>query len=150
MSGNFRISSWSRVLIYKLILAQLVKNFNAFHETRRFNTVSTRARHWFTSSHIISVRSILLFSSHLCLGLSCDLFLSCFMNNFLYVPSSPPCPFLAHCKETCLKPLGPLSFCFVCDYSFWRRIADSDLKAQHEPGSAIPPILVRIWENLNW
>jgi hypothetical protein len=32
------------VLLEKLIVAQLIKNFPAFHGTRRFITVSTRAR----------------------------------------------------------------------------------------------------------
>jgi hypothetical protein len=68
--------SWA--LLEKLPIVQLLKNFTAFYGTRRFITVFTRAIHWSLSwasliqsipSHPISLRSILILSTHLCLGL---------------------------------------------------------------------------------
>jgi hypothetical protein len=40
------LSPWSRVVLEKLIVAQLFKKFIAFHGTPRFITVFTRAHHW--------------------------------------------------------------------------------------------------------
>jgi hypothetical protein len=37
---------WSRVILEKLIITQLVKKLLAFYGTRRFITVFKRARHW--------------------------------------------------------------------------------------------------------
>jgi hypothetical protein len=76
---------WSRVLLEKLIVTHPVKKLPAFYGTRRFITVFTRAHHWSlpwsrciqsTPSYPISVRSILILSSHLHLGLSSGVFLS--------------------------------------------------------------------------
>jgi hypothetical protein len=59
---------WSRVLVEKLTVTQLVKIFPTFYGTRRFIIVFTRARHWSLSwarwiqsapSHHISLRFIL-------------------------------------------------------------------------------------------
>jgi len=36
----------SPYVLQKLLVAQLVKKFPSFYETRRFITVFTRARHW--------------------------------------------------------------------------------------------------------
>jgi len=61
----------------KLTVTQLLKKFSAFYGTWRFITVLTRARHWSlcwarwiqsTPSHSISLRFILILSSHLYLG----------------------------------------------------------------------------------
>jgi hypothetical protein len=58
-------------------IVQPLKNFPAFYGTRRFNTAFTRALHWSlswaisiqsTPSHPISLRSILILSTHLHLG----------------------------------------------------------------------------------
>jgi hypothetical protein len=38
--------SWSSVLLEKLPIVQILKNFPAFYGTRRFITVFTRALHW--------------------------------------------------------------------------------------------------------
>jgi hypothetical protein len=65
---------WSRVLLEKSPIVQLLKNFPAFYGTRRLITVFTRALHWSLSwarwiqsmpSHPISLRSILILCTHL-------------------------------------------------------------------------------------
>jgi hypothetical protein len=40
-----RLTPWSRVILEKLIFAQLVEKFLAFYGTRKLNTVFTTARH---------------------------------------------------------------------------------------------------------
>jgi hypothetical protein len=37
---------WSRIFLEKLTVAQLIKKFPTFYETRKFIIVFTRARHW--------------------------------------------------------------------------------------------------------
>jgi hypothetical protein len=70
--------SWSWALLEKLSIVQLLKNFPAFYGIRRFLTMLTGALHWSlscarliqsTPSHPISLRSILILSTHLHLGL---------------------------------------------------------------------------------
>jgi hypothetical protein len=39
----YRLSPWNRVLLQKLIVAELVKKFTAFYESRRTSAMSTRA-----------------------------------------------------------------------------------------------------------
>ena len=79
-----RISAWSIVPLEKLTGSQLVKKFPGFYGNRRFNTAFTSAGHlslsWassiqFTPPHPTFWRSILILSSHLCLGLPSGLFL---------------------------------------------------------------------------
>jgi hypothetical protein len=66
--------SWSWALLEKLPIVQPLKNFPAFYRTRRFITAFIRALHWSLSwarsiqsppSHPISLRSILILSTHL-------------------------------------------------------------------------------------
>jgi hypothetical protein len=97
--------SWSWSLLEKLPIVQLLKNFPAFYGTRRFVTVFTRALHWSLSwarsiqsipVHPISLRSILILSTHLRLGLPSGLFHSGFPTNILYAfvfsPIRATCP----------------------------------------------------------
>src|SRR5215470_9658254 len=72
------ITPWSRDLLEKVTVSQLVKKFPPFYGTRRFITAFTRARHLSLSSASsiqsmhpppTSRRSILILSSHLRLGL---------------------------------------------------------------------------------
>ena len=90
---------WSRVLIEKLTGSQLVKKFPAFYGTRSFITASTSTRHlslsWASSNqpippHPTSWRSILILSSHLCLGLPSVIFASGFATQACINFSSPP------------------------------------------------------------
>ena len=87
------------VLLEKLIGFQLVKKFPAFYGTRRFITAVPSARHlslsWASSfqsipPHPTSWRSILIFSSHLRLGLPSGLFPPGFPNKILYSPLLSP------------------------------------------------------------
>jgi hypothetical protein len=80
-----------------------------FYGTRKFITVFTRALYWFLfwarsiksiASHPISIRSILIFSSHLCLGLPIGLLPSCFPTRILYA-------FFLPIRATCPRPSHP-------------------------------------------
>jgi hypothetical protein len=99
--------SWSWALLEKLPIVQLLENFPAFYGTRRFITAFTWAFHRSQSSatsiqsllsHPTSLRSILILSTHLHLGLPSGLFPSGFPTNILYAflrsPHScyMPCP----------------------------------------------------------
>jgi hypothetical protein len=65
---NTYLPPWSRVLLEKLRVAQLVKKFPVFYGTPRFISVFTRVRYWFPfwdrwiqskPSHPVSLRSVL-------------------------------------------------------------------------------------------
>ena len=75
---SYLLTPWCRVLLEKLAGLQLVKKFSPFHGTLRFITALTSIRHLSLSwaspiqsiyPHITSWRSILILSTHLCLGL---------------------------------------------------------------------------------
>ena len=87
------------VLLEKLTGLQLVKQFPAFHGTRRFITALTSVRHlslaWASPiqsiyTHPTSWRSILILSTHLRLCLPAGLFPSGFPTKNLYTPLSSP------------------------------------------------------------
>jgi hypothetical protein len=69
---------WRWIVLKKPTVVQPHKKFPAFYRTRRFITVFINARHWRVfwaiwihskTLHPISLRSILILSSHLCLCL---------------------------------------------------------------------------------
>jgi len=83
----YLLTPWCRVLLEKLTGLQLVKKFSAYHGTRKFITALTSVRHLSLScanpiqsiySHPTPWRSILILSTHLCLGLPSGLFPSDF------------------------------------------------------------------------
>ena len=91
------LTPWCRVLLEKETGLQLVKNYPAFYGTRRFITALTTVRHlsqsWANSiqstyPHPTSWRSILILSTHLCLGLPSGLFPSDLPTKTLYTPLS--------------------------------------------------------------
>ena len=93
--------SWSRVILGKLIVTQLVNRFPTFYGTCRFIIIFTRAHHlslswaksvWSVPSRPISIRFILISSSHLHLGIQLVLFLQ-----VLYeYPLCIFCPYMPH------------------------------------------------------
>ena len=99
MPFTYLLTPWCRVLLEQLTGLQLVKKFPAFHGTWRFTTVHTSVRHlslsWAnpiqsTYPHPTSWRSILILSTHLCLGLPSGLFPSGFPTKTLYASLSSP------------------------------------------------------------
>ena len=85
------VTEWA--LLEEPPVLNLLKNFPAFYGTQRFITVFPRAFYWSlswarsiqsTPSHPITLRSILILSTHLHLGLPSGLFPSYFPTNILY------------------------------------------------------------------
>ena len=94
--SKYLLTPWCKVLLEKLTGLQLVKKFPAFHGTRRFITTLTSICHlslsWVSPiqsiyPHPTSWRSILILSTHLCLGLPSGLLPSGFPTKTLYTPS---------------------------------------------------------------
>ena len=110
---TYFLTPWCRVLLEKLTGLQLVKKFLAFHGTRKFITALTSVRHlslsWASPIQSIypqptSWRSTLILSTHLRLGLSRGLLLSCFPSKTLYTSLSSPI------RATCPAHLVLLDF----------------------------------------
>jgi hypothetical protein len=88
-------------VLEKLIVGQLVKKFPAFYRTQWPITNFTKAHQWTltwdrqiqsTSSNLISLRPILLLSSHLCLGVQVASYLQISQQNIcMDISSSPMC-----------------------------------------------------------
>lgn len=95
---ELNITTCGRILLKKLLVILLEKKFHTFTGDVRFITMFTRASYWsmswakwtqFTSSHTVSLRSVLILLSHLHLGLSSGFFLSVvFDQNFVCVSRS--------------------------------------------------------------
>ena len=116
---TYLLTPWCRVLLEKLTGLQLVKKFPAFHGTRRLITTLTSVRHLSLSwaspiqsiyPHPTSWRSILILSTHLCLGLPSCLLPSGFPSKTLYTPS--PYTYALHVQ--------PISFFSILSPAQWR------------------------------
>ena len=135
---TYLLTPWCRVLIEKLSGLQLVKKFPAFHGTRRFITALTSVRQLSLSwsspiqsiyPHPTSWRSILILSTHLCLGLPCGLLPSGFPTKTLYTPS--PHPYAPHAQ--------PISFFSILSPAqYWVR--SKNHLAPRYAISSIPPL----------
>ena len=99
LTSTYLLTPCCRVLLEQLTGFQLVKNFPAFHETRKFITALKRVRQLFLSwaspiqsiyPHPTSCRSFLILSIHLRLGLPSGLFPSGFPTKTLYNLLSSP------------------------------------------------------------
>ena len=102
---TYLFTSWCRAFLEKPTGLQLVKKFPVFHGTRKFITALTSVRHLYLSwaSPIQSIypqptfwRSVLIFSTHLRLGLPSGLLPSSFPTKTLYTPS--PHPYAPHAQ----------------------------------------------------
>ena len=89
---TYLLTPWSIVLLEELTGLQLVKKFPAFHGTQKFITALTSVHHLSLSCanpiqpiypHPTSWRSILILSTHLCLGLPSGLLPSGFPSKTL-------------------------------------------------------------------
>jgi hypothetical protein len=89
----------TRVLPERLIVSQLIKKFPAFYGTQRFINAFARARSFILSwtrsfqpatSHQVSLRSILVVSSHLRLDIATGLLRLRFHTKVLYAPFLSP------------------------------------------------------------
>ena len=120
------LSPWCRVLLEKLTGLQLVEKFPAFHGTPRFITALTSVRHLSLSwaspiqsiyPHTTSWRSILILSTHLCLGFPSGLFPSSFPTKTLYNP--PPHPYALYVQPSSFVLLEKTNFFLLWNSKLW-------------------------------
>ena len=107
---TYLLTPWSRVLLEKLTGSQLVKKFTALYGIWKFIIIFTIAHHlslsWASSiqsipPHLTSWRSILILSSHLCLGFPSGLSLRFSHQTPVYI-SPPPYMLPAPITQTIL------------------------------------------------
>jgi len=100
-----QLTPWSRFFLGKLTVTQIVKKFPASYRTKMVIILFTTLHQWFLSqtrciqfipSHPISLRTILILYSKLCVGLPSGIFPSSFPNKILYAflisPMCAACP----------------------------------------------------------
>ena len=127
---EYLLTPCSTVLLLKLTGFQLVKEFHAFYGTRRFIAVLKSARHLSLTSassvqsilsHPTSLRSILILSFHLNLGLPSGLFPSSFPTKILHTPLFSPI------SVTCPNHLIVIDFITLTIFSEQYRSLSSSL-----------------------
>ena len=121
-SLTYLLTPLCRVLLEKLTDLQLVKKFPAFHGTRRFITALTSVCHLSLSwaspiqsidPHPTSWRSVLILSTHLCLGLPSGLLPSGFPPRPHTLPS--PHPYAPHAQPiSFFSILSPAQYWVRC------------------------------------
>jgi len=136
--GHYFLTPRCRVLLEKLTGLQLLKKCPAFHGTRRFITALTSVRHlslswaspiYSTYPQPTSWRSILIQSTHLCVGLPSGLFPSGLPAKTLYTPS--PHSYAPHAQ--------PISFFSILSPGqYWVR--STNHLAPRYAISSIPPL----------
>ena len=134
--NTYLITPWCRVLPEQLTGLQLVKEFPAFHGTRRFITALTSVRHLSLSwarliqsiyPHPTSWRSILILFTHLRLG------------GKEFPPVSPPRPYTLHSPHPYVSHAQPISFFSILSPArYWAR--STNHLAPRYAVTSIPPL----------